>query len=70
MDIRGKENIFTPGNVISSTTIVGGPCPWRVIVWVAVEGSDDIALCRASSVHNRCGSEQGDCGNSRGQAKG
>ena len=70
MHIRGKENIFTPGNVIPSTTIIGGRWPWRVIVWVAVEGSDDVALCRASSVHNRGGSEQGDCGDSGGQAKG
>lgn len=72
-EVEVKKNIyiFTPGNVITSTTIIGGRWPWRVIVWVAVEGCDDVASCRASSVHNRGGSEQGDCDNSRGgQAKG
>lgn len=29
--------IFTPGNVITSTTIIGCRWPWRVIVWVSVE---------------------------------
>ena len=43
------------GHVVAAATVVGCSWPWRAVVWVAVEGHDEVARCRTSRSRAREG---------------